>query len=89
MNGKIISYDYIGIYGEHETIDYGIVKRFDCDSKFSNVMTDTGLKYEILITYYYTWKEKPEREGISKIRIMDAENSKNRVEVGFIYSIYD
>ena len=89
INGKIVSYEYAGIYNEHENVNYGTVERFDCDAKLCNVITDAGLKYEIWITYYYTWKEKPQREGISKIRIMDMENSKSHVEIGFFYSHND
>ncbi len=88
INGKIISYDYAGIYGESEKVHYGKVKFYDCNPKICNVITDSGVKYEIKFVYTRTWETKPEREGISEIRIIDAENHNSYVEIGFFYE-YD
>lgn len=85
INGKVISYEYAGQGGGGETTHYGRTTYFHCYPEFRNVKTDTGFKYIIRISFYYTWEEKPEREGISRIQIIDAEDSKNRVEIGFEY----
>ena len=86
INGKIVSYKYNGIHGEYESINSGSIDFFGCSAEFCNVTTDTGFEYVVRLPFYYTWREKPEREGISMIAILDAKNFNNYVEVGFIYS---
>ena len=85
INGKIISYDYAGIYGGGATTHYGKTTYFHCYPEFRNVITDTGFEYVIEISFHYIWEEKPEREGVTRIKIIDAENYKNYVEIGFEY----
>lgn len=93
IDGKIISREYDGIFnfkeGDEEKVFEFEKVHFQCDTKFGNVTTDTDLKYEIWITYYDTWGEKPQYDGISKIKITNAEDPEDCVEVGFIYPRYD
>ena len=85
ISGKIVSYEYAGKGGGGATTHYGKTTYFHCYPEFRNVITDTGFEYVIEISFHYIWEEKPEREGVTRIKIIDAENYKNYVEIGFEY----
>ncbi len=89
INGKIVSYEYAGKGGGGATTHYGKTTYLHCLPTFRNVITDTGFKYEIRISFFHTWQEKPEREGVARIKIIDAEDHKNYIEIGFFYSDYE
>ncbi len=85
INGKIVSYDYKGIYGEEEHKDKGIISLYRCSPQYRDVTTDTNHEYIVRFTYHYIWDGRPECEGISMIRIEDC-NSKESIKVGFLYN---
>lgn len=89
IDGNITSYDAVEIGGEEEHKEEGKIEFFHCLPEVCNVTTDTGCKYTIRFTYGYIWTEKPEREGIWKIYIIDEENSDSNMVIGLTYRPYE
>lgn len=85
IDGNIVSYDDIKIHGEEEHKSEGKIEFFQCYPEARNVTTDTGNSYTIEFTYGYIWTEKPEREGIWVIYIIDKNNPDSRIMVGLPY----
>lgn len=85
INGNIVSYDYAGIGGGEENKNDGKIYYFNCYPEFRNVTTDTGYKYTIEFTYHYIWSEKPERQGICKIEIINNDDHDNKIAIGYTY----
>jgi hypothetical protein len=85
IDGNIISYDAIEICGEEEHKENGQISFFHCLPEACNVTTDTGYKYTIRFTYGYIWAEKPEREGVWKICIINENDSDSNIVVGLTY----
>lgn len=88
IEGDIISCKYGGDSSGGKTKDNFITIRYYCYPIFY-IETSAGKKYTIEFWYNYIWKEKPEREGIGIIRIInyegDSKFSGDEVDVGMVY----
>ncbi len=76
IDGKIISYEYDGFYGEDEHIEDGKTVYYSCHPKYPSVITDSGKEYSIKFTFEDVWKERPECEGITKISVKEVNEQK-------------
>lgn len=84
FDGEIISYEFDSEGGVEAKKSDGKVYYYDCFLRF-NAETDNGTVYKIRFTYHYIWDEKPEYEGICKIKVTEKENSDNKIEAGITY----
>ncbi len=80
-DGKIVSYDYEGKGGGNRTTGNGKILFEHCYPEF-DFTTDTGKTYTIEFGYINICDERPEREGITSIRICENGDLGNQLVVG-------
>ena len=88
IDGDIVSYELKSEYSLAQTKDNFKTKYYSCDSVYF-IETSTGKKYTIRFFYNYIWVEKPEREGVECIQIINYEGDSKfdgeEVNVGIVY----
>lgn len=84
IDGDIASYSYHlgGGKGSINNLEYDY---YLCHPTFQSVETTTGKIYTIRFTYNYIWKDKPEQEGLSRIRVFYEKGSDKEAIVGKLY----
>lgn len=88
IEGDISSYEYIGEGNKEEKRRDGKVVFYYVNPSFY-VVTTSGNEYRIKFSYCYIWDEKPEYEGICKIRVFDKDNNENSISAGISYYEYE
>lgn len=92
IDGDILSYEYKGSDSGGQEKDNFKTELYYCYPEY-RIETKKGKKYTIMFRYNYIWKEKPECEGIVRIRIInyegDSEFSGDEVIVGEAYSNHE
>ncbi len=92
IDGDIVEYKYKGEGGGGQTKDNYKTILYYCYPEYL-IETSTGKKYNIIFSYKYIWKAKPECEGIGSIRVINYEGDRvysgKEVNIGIDYDIHE
>lgn len=92
IDGDITSYKYEGEGGGGQTKDNYKTILYFCYPEYL-IETSNRKKYNLIFSYKYIWKDRPECEGVGSIRIINYEGdsiySGDEVNVGIDYNIHE